>query len=75
MKLDTASERNNSGRQIIKEQYIGLRGIEGLGWEWSSSQWNTLTSFQKGDPQGPSEIRFVFRRDSRQPGPWTGTEV
>lgn len=31
MKLDTASERNNSGRQIIKEQDIGLRGIEGLG--------------------------------------------
>ena len=31
MKLDTGSERNNSGRQIIREWYIGLRGIEGLG--------------------------------------------
>ena len=75
MKLDTGSERNNSGRQIIREWYIGLRGIEGLGWEWSSSQWNTITSFQKGDPQDPSEICFVFCRDNRQPEPWTGTEV
>ena len=74
MKLDTGSERNNSGRQIIREWYIGLRGIEGLGWEWSSSQWNTITSFPKGDPQDPSEICFVFCREKRQPEPWTGTE-